>query len=89
MMFSRNTLALWGAVGRDQPGATDDHLGAGAAQARGFDVGPRLLRAVVADLMDVEPVSLGQWRRHAGFDLWGKTGKHSERDSDKRNNSNG
>jgi hypothetical protein len=88
-MFSRNTLALRGAVSRDHPGSADHHLGTRVAQARGFDVGPSLLRAVVADLMDVEPVTLGQRRRHAGFDLRGKSGENGEGGSDKRSDRDG
>ncbi len=40
-------------------------------------------------LVDIEPVTLGQRRRHAGFDLRGKAGKNGESGGDKRSNSDG
>jgi hypothetical protein len=80
---------LWGAVGRNHPGPKDHHLGAGVAQARRFDVWPSLLRAVVAYLKDVEPVSLGERCRHAGFDLRSKAKKNGQSGSDKPSKSNG
>jgi hypothetical protein len=78
--------ALACAIGSHQPNATDHHLRSSLAQAGGFDVGPGLLRTVEGNLMDVEPVTLGQRRRHARFDLWGKPWKDGHSCSDKRSN---
>src|SRR5215213_7616022 len=71
-------------VGGDQPGFADHGLAAGGTQARRFEIRPRLLRAVTADHLDVEPVAFGEGLRNAGFDLRRKTGKNGERSSNKR-----
>ena len=54
-------------------------LAAGGAEAGGFEIRPGLLRAVAADLLDVEAVALGERDGHAGFDLRSKTRKNGER----------
>ena len=64
-------------------------LGAGGTQAGGLEIRPGLLRAVAAERTDIEPVGLRQRLRHAGLDLWGKSGKKGKgrgckrRDSDR------
>jgi hypothetical protein len=41
-------------------------------------VRPGLLRAVGADLFDIQAVALGEGNRHAGFDLRGKAGQNGQ-----------
>ena len=60
-----------------------------SAQAGSFKVRPGLLRAILANAADIEPVSLGEGLGYAGFDLGGKAGKNGERGGDERGNSDG
>ena len=50
---------------------------------------PGLLRAVATHRADIQPVSLGEGVRYAGFDLGGKSRKYGEGGSGKRSNSDG
>jgi len=81
--------ALWRAVGGDEASFPDRDLGAGDAQAGGFEIRPGLLRTAGADGVDVQPIALGEGLRHAGFDPRGETGKKGKGCGDKRSNSDG
>jgi hypothetical protein len=82
--------ALWRAVGRDQAGFADGRgLGPRDAQAGGFEMRPGLLRAIAAYRADVQPITLGEGVRHAGFDLGRKSRKYGEGGGDKRSNRDG
>jgi len=70
--------ALWRAVGGDQAGFLDHGLGSGDAQAGGLEIRPGLLRTTRTHAVDVQPVSLGEGMRHAGFNLRGKSGQNGE-----------
>jgi hypothetical protein len=82
--------ALRRAVRGYQPGFPDaGGFGAGNAQAGGFEIRPGLLRAIAANRVNVEPVGLGESLRHAGFDLWGKSGQNGEGGGDEGSDSHG
>ena len=81
--------ALWRAVGGDQTCLPNRGLGTSDPQTGGFEMRPRLLRAVRADRADVEAIALGEGVRHAGLNLGSKSGKYGEGGGDKRSNSDG
>ena len=71
------TSRLWGAVGGNQARFADQRsgLGAGDAKAGSFEIRPCLLRAILANRADIEPITLGEGLGYAGFDRGAKPGK--------------
>ena len=82
-------IALRRAVGGNQARFLDRRLGACGAQAGRLEVRPGLLRAILADGADIEPVALGEGLRHAGFDLGGKSGQYGQRGGNEPSGSDG
>ena len=82
-------FALRRAVGCDQARLPNHGLGTRDVQAGSFEMRPGLLRAIAACRADVQPIALGKRLRHAGFDLWSKSGQHGQGGGDKRSNSDG
>jgi len=74
------------AVGGDETGFLDAGSGYGGAKAGRLEIRPGALGAGGADLMDVEPVGLGERLRGRCFDGRGKAGQHGERGGDERGN---
>src|SRR4030081_111337 len=76
------TSRLWGAVGGNQARFANHRrgggLGAGDAEARSLEIRPGLRRAILANRADVEPVTLGEGLRYAGFDGRGKAGQNGQ-----------
>src|ERR1700733_633770 len=90
MVWPRKRRALWRAVGGHQAGFPDRGvLGAGDAQAGSFEIRPGLLRTTRTDRMDIQPVTLGEGVRHAGFNLRSKSRQNGEGGSGERSNSDG